>query len=126
MFPIDYPTVEVGGRTLVVRYSMAAQVLLVRGGIDPLQLNKLLDKAEPRRVEYLVRLFAACVAENYLDPARPETCSFTHAPTADYWLSQLDLVDVVAIDAAIGESMGKAREALKLKRVPAPPIPIAS
>lgn len=110
----------------MVRYSLAAQVLLVRGGIDPMNLHLLLDKTEPRRVEYLVRIFAACVAENYLDPARPEACSFLHAPTADWWFSQLDQEDVKVIDIAVGESMGKAREALKQKRASAPPIQIAS
>lgn len=126
MNAIDYPTITIGERTLTVRYSLAAQVLLLRGGIDPADLNKLLDKEEPRRVEYLIRLFAACVAENFLDPARPNEFALSNAPTADYWISQVDFIDVQAIDKAIGESMGKSREALKLKRAPAPPIQIAS
>lgn len=126
MDPIDYPTVTIGERTLVVRYSFAAQILLVRGGLDPLQLGKLLANTEPRHKEYWIRVFAACVAENYLDLSRPEECTFRNAPTADYWMSQLDLMDVAEVIHAVGVSMGKVVEALKMKRERKPPIQIAS
>lgn len=121
MHPIDYPSITLGGRAYVVRYSLAAQIILVRSGIDPMTLGTLLAKDEPRHVEYLIRLFAACVAENFIDHTRPYECDLRGAWTADYWMSVIQLSDIPAIDKVCGVSMGKATEALKNRATDPPP-----
>ena len=120
MYPVDYPSITLGGRTFVVRYSLAAQIILVRSGIDPQQLRFLLNKDEPRRVENLIKLFAACVAENFIDQTKPHECDLRAAWTADFWMTQVQVSDISAIDKVLGESMGKVTEALK-NRATEPP-----
>ena len=122
MYPVDYPSITLGGRTFVVRYSLAAQIILVRSGIDPQQLRFLLNKDEPRRVENLIKLFAACVAENFIDQTKPHECDLHSAWTADFWMTQVQLSDISAIDKVLGESMGKATEALTKRATEPPPL----
>lgn len=124
MDAFDYPTITLGDRTLVVRFSLAAQILMIRRGIDPANLATLLAISDPLRTDRLLQVFAACVAENFLDPSAPTEYKLDGAPTSDYWASQCDLVDLRDIDIAIGESMGKVREALNKKRARVLPIPI--
>ena len=121
----DYPTIELGGRTLVVRFSFAAQILLKRRyGIDPSKLKEALEPTNPDHGENLIKLFASMVAENFVDVDKPEAVVLTNTPTSDYWLTQVDHETIKAIDEVVSVSMGKAREAAK--RAATSPIPIAS
>jgi hypothetical protein len=125
MDAINYPTITIGDKTLVVRFSLAAQVLLGRRGIDIRQLSALLDKENPQGAENLVKIFAACVAENFIDQSNPATCSLGAAPSADYWAMQLGgrLQDAAN---SIVEAMGKAAEALQKGLAVVPPARAAS
>ena len=72
----------------------------------------------------MVKLFAAMVAENYVDASAPASVDFKVAPSSDYWLTQIDYGNVGSVDKIVSEAMGKAREAAK--RAATSPIPIAS
>jgi len=103
MTGIDYPTITIGERTLVVRFSLYAQYLLSQQGVD---LRKPLSSRDPGYLAYRLAIFAAAVAQNY--PAGK-------APTAEQWALDLDgsLDRWADIEKAIGEAMGKASEELR-------------
>ena len=124
MLCIEYPTITVGERTLVVRYSIAAQVIMKRRGCDPKLLKELLDPANPAARDNLLVVFSAMVAENFLD-AKPEAFSFDGAPTAEYWMAQIEPQQIFEVDRVIAESMGKVSEALKAT-APPPRLKVAS
>ncbi len=120
MYAIEYPTIALLGETLTVRYSFAAEVVLSRNGIEPKTLPQLLDANEPRRKEYMVRLFAACVAENYIDQTKPWECDLSKSPSADYWISRLSREDIAEVGRVVTAAMGKVAESLKLTRAATP------
>ena len=147
MNEVQFPTITVGDRSLVVRYSIAAQVLMKRRGIDPRNLlaqmspfllsgeydangkpKPLLDAngailRNPACEENILTVFSACVAENVLDQSNPDRFDLNKAPTADYWMTQLGPLQFSQVEAVIGEAMGKVLEEQrhKLKLVAAPP-----
>ena len=112
MIAIDYPTITVGERTLVVRYSLAAQVLMGRRGIDICKLGEMLAPTNPSGPSNMLQVFAACVAENFTGDS-PETFSLDRTPTADYWATQLSHLQFREVDRVLGEAMGKAMEELR-------------
>ena len=89
MYAIDYPTITVGERTLVVRYSTAAQVLLRRRGIDPASLNEFVGPGKPDSALNWCQIFACMVDENYAGTAGPDY-ALGRGPSAEYWLSHFD------------------------------------
>jgi hypothetical protein len=123
MLAIDYPTIEVGGRQLTVRYTLAAQILMVRRGMDPSQLGVLLGPGL-KRAENLVQLFACMVAENFI----PDGMQFSldGAPSADYWATQIEPGQLGEIDRVCAVAMGKVTEALRSKLAVVPPVEQAS
>lgn len=133
MTGIDYPTISVGKHeNLVVRYSLAAQLLMRRRGIDPAQLHiltcpflvrddKLMQEPNPDAVQNVLTAFSCMVAENFLTERLPGVLDLNSAPTGDYWATLLDgrLPDA---EAAVAGALGKAAEARRKKlQAVAPP-----
>jgi hypothetical protein len=145
MTGIDYPTISVGEhKDLTVRFSLAAQLLMRRRGIDPgnigqacaprktienpnrrLQSDPLtITIANPDCVGNLITVFSCCVAENFIDLKQPTRVDLNAAPTADYWATQID--DVAEIDKVVGAAMGKWSEERRKTLAPTPPVEAAS
>ena len=128
MIGIDYPTITIGDRVLVVRLSLATQILLRRQGLDPRQLKDMLTNTtdadgkpveNPLILDNLLKVFAACVAENFIDGS-PNRFSLDAAPTADYWATQIAPYQIPDIGRVIAEAVGKAAEAAKNRPAPTP------
>jgi hypothetical protein len=126
MTGIDYPTITVGAHeNLVVRFSLAAQLLMRRRGIDPVNIFALCaprlqdGSANLDAVRNVLTIFAACVAENFLDLSKPHRVDLDTAPTADYWATQVE--DFAAIEAVIGAALGKAAEERRKRLAVVPP-----
>jgi len=118
MNDIQFPQITVGGRTLTVRYSIAAQVLMKRRGID---LKRLLDP-EKDVVGNMLTVFSCLVAEEFVDQSNPDKYDLDKAPTADYWAHLLHPLQFPEVEAAIVEAVGKvAEEQRKLRPVAVPP-----
>lgn len=141
MIAIEYPTVEVDGRKLVIRPSQAAFVLMRRRGIDPGQEhvltrpNRVFDPQEPAKVICISSgnpnwvnntyiCFSCCVAENYIDMSQPHRVNLDMAPTADYWA--LKLPDYREVHGLYREAMGKFAEEQRTKLAAVPPMEAAS
>lgn len=142
MTAIDFPTISVGGRELTVRFSIGAQILMRRRGIDPRRLVQatapfeLDDQGKPKQdasgapirnenaVQNILIAFSAAVAENFIDQSNPDRVDLNSAPSADYWAMQLHPLQFPEVERAIGESMGKVMEAKRTQlRVVPPPNP---
>ena len=132
MTGIEYPTISVGAHeNLVVRLSLASQLLMRRRGMDPAKMGALMqptivDPSDPQKtllnpdgVQSVITVFSCMVAENFIDRSQPHKCDLTAAPTADYWATQIDdLTDVSkAVIASVGKAMQERRK--KLAAVPA-------
>lgn len=139
MIGIEYPTVTVDGRVLVVRPSNAAFVLMRRRGLSPekahllLQAPKVRDEkgvvndnptGNPNWVEDTYIYFSACVAENYLDLSQPHRVSLDAAPSADYWA--VTLPDHAEVSRLCWAAMGKYAEEQRTKLAVVPPTAAAS
>src|ERR1700734_590141 len=145
MTGIDYPTISVGEHEdITVRFSLAAQLLMRRRGIDPGNIGAAcaprrtipnpnvrlqsdppeITVANPDCVGNLVTVFSCCVAENFIDLKQPGRVDLGACPTADYWATQID--DMAEIDKAVGAAMGKWSEALRKKLAAVPPTEAAS
>jgi len=141
MTGIDYLTISVGEHVnLTVRYSLAAQLLMRRRGIDPANIGQAcaptktipnpnmrlqsdpptITVKNPDCIGNLVTVFSCCVAENFLDLKQPNRVDLNAAPTADYWATQID--DMGEIDKAVGAAMGKWSEDRQRKLAAVPPI----
>lgn len=134
MEDILFPTINVGGRELVVKFSIAAQLLMSRRGLnifdlagelalkipDPSAPGKFL--ANPRYADNIISVFAATVAENFIDTTNPDKVDLSKAPTADYWATQLHPLQFLEVQAAVIESMGKVAGARKPKLQAVPPM----
>ena len=122
MIGIQYPTITVGTHeNLIVRFSIAAQVLMIRWGINPNDLNSHLrrgDEPHPEGVPNLIKMFAAMVAENFLGTGPAESFSLDKAPTPDYWACHVSPLDFAAVNTVVLESVGKVAEA---RRAASPP-----
>ena len=136
MNAIDYPTISVGThKNLVVRFSLAAQVLMQRRGIDPNRLHsltcpfivvdgKVTTDINPNAIGNILTIFSCMVAENFIDPQSTRV-SLDAAPTADYWATLLD-DRISEVDKTIAQSLGKASEARRAKLAAVPPQEQAS
>src|ERR1700690_2828401 len=122
MIAIDYPTITVGERTLIVRSSLAAQVLMRRRGIDPNKLEEATARDNPDQQENWLKIFSCMVAENFLD-GPPESFSLSNAPTADYIATLL--IPGQRVDIVCNESLKKAAEAVRAMQPP-PALTLAS
>ena len=123
MIAIDYPTITVGERTLVVRYSLASQILMRRRGIDPRALETLTTPENPKQAENWLTIFGCMVAENFCTDT---AFSLNDAPTADYWAAQLSPLQFVEIPLVCNEAIKKVAEALKAAAAPPKPISAVS
>ncbi len=137
MTGIDYPTIEIGGRTLVVRYTLAAQVLMKRRGVDPLKIGTaiypIVDRTgevptiveNPEGARNTLIAFSAMVAENFLDPASVRV-NMDEAPSADYWAFQVG-ERLPEVWKAVHDCLSKTSEARRKNlQVAAPPQTLAS
>jgi len=144
MTGIEYPTITVGKHeNLVVRFSLAAQLLMKRRKIDPAKIAEAIGPrvvpnpnarlqtdpptimvANPDGVQNAVTIFSCMVAENFFDKAPAQSLDLSTAPTADYWAMQID--DFPAIERVIWESLGKVAEEQKKKLALVPPTEAAS
>jgi hypothetical protein len=145
MTGIDYPTISVGEhKDLTVRYSLAAQLLMRRRGIDPQNIGEACSpkrkipnpnarlQTDPPMIEVsnkecvgnLITVFSCCVAENFMDMKQPNRVDLGAAPTADYWATQID--DLTEIDRVVGAAMGKWSEDRQRKLAAVPPMEAAS
>lgn len=146
MNDIQFPSITVGGRSLTVRYSIAAQVLMRRRGIDPRHLvrdlsvfklvpndrgDDILELVDGKPVvdpskdatENLLTAFSCMVAENSIDQANADKFDLNSAPRGDYWATQLDPLQMSEVDSVIWAAVGKVMEARrKLQLVAVPPV----
>jgi hypothetical protein len=142
MTGIDYPTVTIGGRSLIVKFSLAAQMLMRRrkvpsaiaprlhadgaGCVDPKceQAHTLNLDAE----DNIMRVFSCMVAHEFVNLDAPALTSLDAAPSADYWASIAETEDFAAIEVSIWTALGKALEARRsrLQAVPPPAESLAS
>jgi hypothetical protein len=141
MTGIDYPTISVGGhKDLTVRWSLAAQFLMKRRGVDPAGAPQAMQgttkvpnpdmrtQTDPpfieignkKAVENVVIVFSACVAENFLDTSQPNKVDLNTAPTADYWAVQI--TDFSEVEKAVWAALGKAVEERRKKLAVVPPL----
>lgn len=81
--PLDPPKVIVGGRELTLKYSLLADYVLDRRGIDTTQILAVLRANKPGRSSLVIELFAACVAHNFVEAGDP-------VPTAEQWCLRLN------------------------------------
>ena len=140
MTGIDYPTISVGAHeNLVVRLSLAAQLLMRRRGLDP---AKMVEEIRPQKtvpnpnmrtqtdpptvqignpgaVENIVKVFSCMVAENFIDRSKPTQVDLNEAPTADYWATLIE--DFTAVEAVVWQAVGKAVEERRKRLAVVPP-----
>lgn len=143
MEDILFPTISVGGKDRVVRFSIAAQLLMSRRGLDifnlPGELARKIDATtgapiidltnfagdstpNPRYAQNIISVFSACVAENFIDTSNPDKVDLSKAPTADYWATQLHPLQFEEVEAKVIEALGKVAAARKPRlQVVAPP-----
>jgi hypothetical protein len=125
MTPIDYPTITVGAHeNMVVRLSLAAQLLMQRRGIDAARMGVLMsprisEQPNPDAVGNVIAVFACMVAENFVDKSAPHLCDLSKAPTADYWAMQI--TDFAAVEQAVWAAVGKAVEERRKRLAVVPP-----
>ena len=80
--PVDHPAVIIGGRALTLKYSLLADYVLDKRGIDTSAIVPTLRSAKPGRNALVIELFAACVAHNFVDNQEP-------IPTPEQWCMRL-------------------------------------
>jgi hypothetical protein len=130
MIAIEYPTITVGAHEdLVVRMSLASQILMRRRGIDVAKLGTLMlpkvgEDPNPDAVGNVVTVFSCMVAENFLDLAKPNRVDLSSVPTPDYWATQID--DLAAVERAVWAAVGKAVEERRKKLAAVPPMEASS
>jgi hypothetical protein len=82
--PLDHPAVVIGGRTLTLKYSLLADYVLDRRGIDTKGIIPTLRSDKPGRNSLIIELFAACVAHNFVEAGEP-------VPTPEQWCLRLTI-----------------------------------
>lgn len=123
MTGIEYPTITIGDRTLVVRFSLASQYVMSRRGIDARKFSSLLSLDNPGAVGAMFDIFACAVAENFVDPkATPETFSVT-PPTADYWAFTVPPEQWKEVCGVVNLAMVKASADLRAAKQALPETP---
>ena len=141
MTGIDYPTISVGAHeNLVVRLSLAAQLLMRRRGIDPAQMAQEMSPTKtvpnpnmrtqtdaptvqignPGAVQNIVTVFSCMVAENFIDRSKPTQVDLSTAPTADYWATLIE--DFSEVEKVVWSAVGKAVEVRRKKLAAVPPM----
>lgn len=80
--PIDYPTIKVGDTTYTLKYSLLAQYVLDKAGVDVRRAPQILQSDQTGRVALMLDLFAACVAGNFVDLNQS-------IPTATQWAQRI-------------------------------------
>lgn len=125
MTGIEYPTITVGKHeNLVVRFSLAAQLLMRRRGVDPAKIAQAMIPTNPDAVQNTVTIFSAMAAENFFNQDRPQNLDLSTAPSADYWATQIE--DFQDIERVIWASLGKVAEERRKKLAAVPPMEAAS
>lgn len=123
MLAVEYPTIEIDGRTLVVRDSFAASTLMKRRGLDPTKLTEYVGPGKPNSAENWLIIFSAMVAENFM-PEHPQRLRLDDAPTADYWMTRIEGSDLKRICDVCNLAMEKAAEYQKRKLALVAPTPM--
>ena len=134
MTGVEYPTITVGKHEgLTVRYSMGAQVLALRRGLDPV-MKVISDKERHMWIEAkqgpqdavrnVMTAFSCMVVDNFTAGLPPHKLDFDLAPTADYWFTQM--TDFKEIELVVWKALVKAAEEQKKTLAAAPPLAIAS
>lgn len=122
MNAITFPTITIGSKVVTIRFSLAAQLLIRRRGLDPRNLAPALDRANPDCITNMLTVFSACAAESMVDKSDPSKYNLDAAPTADYWASELHPLQFPELEAVLAISMGKVTEARReLTLVVVPP-----
>lgn len=80
--PLDHPAVVIGGRTFTLKYSLLADFVLDRRGIDTTQIIPTLKSNKAGRNSLVIELFAACVAHNFVELGEK-------VPTPEEWCLRL-------------------------------------
>lgn len=120
--PVVYPSVTIGAETLTVKYSLLAQFKMSQAGLDIREMLLALgpQSNDPRRYAFICEMFAACVAENYVDRGEKP-------PTAEQWNLKISRqVDADKLSDALRAIGGAVIEAILKQQPeskPAPAIP---
>ncbi len=80
--PLELPAVVIGGHTFTLKYSLLADFVLDRRGIDTTQIVTVLRSNKPGRNSLVIELFAACVAHNFVELGEK-------VPTPEEWCLRL-------------------------------------
>lgn len=96
--PLEPPAVIIGGRTLTLKYSLLADYVLDRRGVDTSQIIPVLRSGKPGRNSLIIELFAACVAHNYVEAQEP-------VPTAEQWCLRLSIDDLKDLGGKLVKAM---------------------
>ncbi len=104
--PIEYPTVIVAGRALVVKCSLYAQLMLSRQGKTISEAIARLPKSkdgpfDPHLLEDMFELWRICTAENYARAKEP-------IPTVEEWACLLTEDQWGEVCQAVGAALVKA------------------
>lgn len=140
MTGIEYPTITVGTHcNLTVRLSLAAELLMIRRGLDPTFLVRQISPTiqgpasqdgtatlipNPGWAQNMVTAFSCMIAENFMDKSQPHLCDMSKVPTADYWATQID--DLAAVSRAVTDGVGKAVQERRNKLAAVPAMEAAS
>lgn len=102
--PVEYPEVTINGRTYTVKFSMLAQLVLDRAGIDTRELNKRFATPGPGSVALFMDLFASGVAHHFVAAKQKPL-------TAEEWALEIgdDPQIFSEICRAVRVAMGKVR-----------------
>jgi hypothetical protein len=103
--PIEYPTVTIGGRTYVVKFSQFAEYLVSKWGYRLSDLVQIIVPGSgdnPRNLSFIVQLFAACVAHNFSKFTPPQ-----EPLTPEQWMEAFP-EDDPDLWANIGKAVGLA------------------
>lgn len=100
--PVVYPTVQVGEETYTLKFDIGAQFMLDEMGVNMGQLGAILSNPRaPGKMAIIVKLFAACVAGNFIDVGDAP-------PTAEQWAHRITTDDFKAICETLPKAISKA------------------
>lgn len=126
MTGISFPTFAIEGREqpLTVRYSLLAQVIMGRTGLDTMKLSEATSQANPERQQNWLKIFRAMVAENYLPDnaaANPKfTLDMLDIPSVDYFALVIGPDRYSDLTETCNEAIKKVAEAVTKRAKPAP------
>lgn len=100
--PVVYPTVEVGGESYLLKFEIGAQFMLDEMGVNMSQLGAILGNPKaPGKMAIIIKLFAACVAGNFVDVG-------DSPPSAEQWAHRITTEDFKAICETLPKAIAKA------------------